>query len=571
MNRASKRPTARVMAIVFAIVPCILGGGFGLYLNWSGTVWLSDTRGVWPVVCLGASAAAVLYLVTTVEYDKIVYASAWLLIAWTWLYVPLWLTAPGLPKSWALVGRDRTVHIASDWSPSGADMVWVLSGRTGYRAVRNVEGAFTASAVDVQYRFGKPYLATRGANEDLFEPVVSAVTAALATESKGSRSSRSALFETGQVQDRFVAGICRAIVQGDGACPLKLTLTPQRAATTFGGVWSKQFMEAEAIEERHLPTLVQLLTLENSRLVERDRVFTLFLELAGTAGDLSKVARKPRMLDDHQFDELIRRILLAPDAGDEALGLAADVTRLKQGQRDALRTKAFREASIALIAKYPGAGRISDDELMGLATRMRAAFSANPQVAVSALEVFGARLTREVQSDAVAAIVNGRVSHAIAALRHLNFSNELRKVLLKKVIADAGLKDLEASLSRERLEDIFMSAELRPLITSVLARSSSKDWLEYAVKVLPMRAMTAEERKQLVEEVMFTSPKAALEFVSENRQHLEPADVNAVTSDYVRTITRDLCLHLTHRNTNRQTDYFSDAQIAIFAQCAQGK
>ena len=559
------------MAIVFAIVPCVLGGGIGLYLNWNGTIWLSDTGGVWPVVCLGASVAALLYLAITADYDKTLYFSAWLLITWTWLYVPLWLTAPGIPRSWAIVGKDGTVHVAGEWASSGADVVWVLSGRMGTRVVRNVEGAFTASAVDVQYRFGKPYLATRGADEDLSAPVVGAVTAALATESKRSRSSRSAFFETRRAQDRFLADICRTVVKGDIACPLKLTLTPQRTATTFGGVWSKQFTEAEAIDERHLPTLLQLLTLDNSRLVERERVFALFLELAETATDLSIVARKHRKLDDHQFDELIRRILLAPDAGNEAVGLAADVTRLKQEQREALRAKAFREASVAVIVKHSGAGRISDAELMGLATRMHAAFESNPEIAVSALEVFGARLPREVQSEAVAAIVKARASYAIAALRHLNFSNELRKVLLKKVVADADLKDLEASLSRERPEDIFMSAELRPLIASVLARSSSKEWLEFAVKVLPMRAMTAEQRKQLVEEVMFTSPKAALEFVSENRQHLDPADVKAVTSDYVNTIARDMCLHLTHRNTNRQTDYFSDAQIAIFARCAQGR
>ena len=70
------------MAIVFAIVPCVLGGGLGLYLNWNGTVWLSDTR-VWPVFCLGASIAATLYLATTVEYDRVVYGSAWLLITFT--------------------------------------------------------------------------------------------------------------------------------------------------------------------------------------------------------------------------------------------------------------------------------------------------------------------------------------------------------------------------------------------------------------------------------------------------------------------------------------------------------
>lgn len=557
------------MAIVFAIIPCVLGGSLGLYLNWNGTIWLSDTRGVWPVVCLCTSIAAILYLAVTADYDKVVYVCAWLLITWTWLYVPLWLTAPGIPRAWAVVGKDGTVHIAGEWAPSGADIVWVLSGQTGNRVVRNVEGAFTASAVDVQYRFSKPYLATRGADEDLSVAVVGAVGAALAAESKRSRSSRSALFETREVQDRFVTGICRTVVQGDSACPLELKLRPQDAATTFGGVWSKQFTEAEAIEERNLPTLVQLLTQDNSRLAERDRVFALFLELAETAGDLAKVARKPGMLDDHQFDELIRRILLAPDAGSEALVLAADVARLRQEQREALRAKAFREASVALIIKQSRAGRISDDEVIGLAQRMRAAFEANPEVAVSALEVFGTRLPREVQGEAVAAITKGRASHAIAALRHLNFSSELRKPLLNKVIAEASLKDLDPSLSRDKLEDIFTPAELRPLIASAVARISSKDWLEFAVKVLPMRAMTSEERKRLVDEVMFTSPKAALEFVSENRQHLDPADVNAVTSDYARTIARDMCLHLTHRNANRKTDYFSDAQIAIFARCAQ--
>src|SRR4249920_3519337 len=151
------------MAIVFAIIPCVLGGGLGLYLNWNGTIWLSDTRGVWPVVCLGASVAAILYLATTVDYDKVLYVCAWLLITWTWLYVPLWLAAPGIPKTWAIVGKNGTVHVAGEWAPSGTTIVWVLSGRTGSRIVRNVEGAFTASAVDVRYRFGKPYLATRSA------------------------------------------------------------------------------------------------------------------------------------------------------------------------------------------------------------------------------------------------------------------------------------------------------------------------------------------------------------------------------------------------------------------------
>jgi hypothetical protein len=44
-----------------------------------------------------------------------------------------------------------------------------------------------------------------------------------------------------------------------------------------------------------------VLTQDNSRLVGRDVVFALFMELAGTASELSKVARKSRMLNEYQF------------------------------------------------------------------------------------------------------------------------------------------------------------------------------------------------------------------------------------------------------------------------------
>ena len=33
----------------------------------------------------------------------------------------------------------------------------------------------------------------------------------------------------------------------------------------------------------------------------------------------------------------------------------------------------------------------------------------------------------------------------------------------------------------------------------------------------------------------------------------------------------DFCLHLSHRNKNRKTDYFSEAQLQIFRDCAQSK
>jgi hypothetical protein len=371
----------------------------------------------------------------------------------------------------------------------------------------------------------------------------------------------------------LVSNICRAVVQGNIACPLKLTLTPQTTATVLGGVWSKHYTAQEAIDEKHLPALVQLLTQDNSRLAERDAVYALFMDLADTAGELVKVARKSRILTEHQFNELVRRILVTPNSGDEIVSIIVDMNRLDQEQRQLLRAKAFREASVALIIKYVGPLRVSDAQIAQLAARMRAAFELNPDVAVSALDVFGDRLPRETQDDAVRAIVNARASYALAALRHLNFSSSLREALLQKVIADANVSDLGAAkLSQENLEDIFAPAELRPLIASVIRKSgSSKEWLDFAARVLPIRAMTTPERKTLVNELMFASTKAALEFVSENRQYLEAADVSEVTHDYTRTIARDMCLHLTHRNTNRKAEYFSEAQLQIFRECARGK
>jgi len=115
-------------------------------------------------------------------------------------------------------------------------------------------------------------------------------------------------------------------------------------------------------------------------------------------------------------------------------------------------------------------------------------------------------------------------------------------------------------------------SELRPLVASVIKKcGSSKEWLNFAVRVLPIRMMTVGERKTLVNELMFSSTKSALEFVSENRQYLEAADVSEVTHDYTKTIAPDMCLHLTHRNASRGIDYFSEAQLQIFRECARAK
>ena len=148
-------------------------------------------------------------------------------------------------------------------------------------------GTVTANAVDVKYRFAEPYIATQSDEEDMSKLLITPVRAALAIEAGKPRSSRIALFEIRQVHDRLLNNICRAVVGGDIACPLKLSLSPQSAATTLGGTWSKYYTEQEAIDEKHLATLAQLLTQDNSRLVERDLVYALFMQLADTAGTLS--------------------------------------------------------------------------------------------------------------------------------------------------------------------------------------------------------------------------------------------------------------------------------------------
>jgi hypothetical protein len=468
------------------------------------------------------------------------------------------------------VSKDGRVFIASESARQPGNKVFLLTGRGGNRIVRNVVGTATVNSVDMKYRFAEPYIARRSDEEDASKPLIGAVNAALAVESTKSRSSRIALFEAREALDQFIESICRTVEPTGSGCPLKLTLTPQIAARSVGGVWSKHYTEQEAIQEKHMPTLVQLLTQDNSPLGARDVVFALFMDLARTTADMVKVARRSRMLDEAQFDELIRRVLVAPDGGDDALSIVVDVNRLNQGQRLALRAKVFREASIELIVRHVVPLRICDAEIQQLAARMRSAFDLNPGVAVSALEVFGERLPRETQDDAVRAIANTRASYALAALRRLNFSSSLRETLLQKVIADAGIDDLRAAkLSRENLEDVLTPAEVRPFIASAVGKSASKEWLDFTVRELPIRAMTIRERKTIVNELMFASTKAALEFVSENRQYLEAAEVSEVTQDYTRTIERDMCLHLTHRNASRGLEYFSEAQLQIFRECAQ--
>src|SRR4051812_31239456 len=86
MESSSTRHNAIVKLMVFGIVPCILGVGIGQYLRWSGTIWLTDAGGFWPIACLAASLATFIKLAVTSDRDRTLYVAAWLTIVWTWLY-----------------------------------------------------------------------------------------------------------------------------------------------------------------------------------------------------------------------------------------------------------------------------------------------------------------------------------------------------------------------------------------------------------------------------------------------------------------------------------------------------
>src|SRR5262245_22553499 len=76
---------AIVTAMVFGVVPCILGAGIAQYLRWSGIVWLSDAGPFWPVVCLGTSVVLLTSLFASSSNDRITRVCGWVMITWTWL------------------------------------------------------------------------------------------------------------------------------------------------------------------------------------------------------------------------------------------------------------------------------------------------------------------------------------------------------------------------------------------------------------------------------------------------------------------------------------------------------
>ena len=573
MKYWSKLQNTKSAAVLFGLLPCVLGLGAARYVRWTDTVWLTTAGGFWPIVLLSVSGAILVKLMFSPFKDRTSSVTAWLILAWTWFHVPLWATAREVPYAAAVVGGDGRVHIVSEVTRDPTLRVWFLTEHFGTRIVHNIVGKVIASSLELEYRYSEPYIATRRDNEDLSKPLTRAAGAILQEEAALPRGSRIALLEKRAVQDRVLEKICHATIGNRVSCPVRMRLSPQSEATALGGTWSAYYTEKEAIEERHLPTLLRLLTQPDSPLVRRNEVFALLLEIAGDVMPLSQVAQQSHLLNDDQFDKLIGRILATPGCGNEAVAIVSKSNRLASEQRFALRAKALGDASIATLLAQAAPLRISDLDIAQLAPRMRPAFATDPNVAVRALEVFGERLPPDIQRDAVTEIIKAKPSYALAALQHVNFSVELRRDLMSKVLADASHDDFsKVGLSKEKLLGMLTPLEMRALIAMAVRRSeTSGEWLDFALNLLPIGAMTSGEQKSLLTEVLFKSPKAALEFVSENRRYLEPAEVNEVTRDYTRTITTDLCLHLSHRNKNRKMEYFSETQLQIFRDCAETK
>src|SRR5262245_42291289 len=128
MESSSTRRKAISKVVLFGIVPCILGAGIGQYLRWSGTIWLTDAGGFWPVVSLGVAIAAFIKIVITPVRDRSLHVWGWLVITSTWFYFPFWLAAVELPQSSAVVGKDGRVFIASDAARQPSSKVFLLGG-----------------------------------------------------------------------------------------------------------------------------------------------------------------------------------------------------------------------------------------------------------------------------------------------------------------------------------------------------------------------------------------------------------------------------------------------------------
>lgn len=571
---------------VLGVLPCFLGLGVAAYLTLAGVVWLSDTSGIWPIACVIVSIWLVLAIrqsigeatgarrasIFTVAWLSIYALGIFAFVVWSSLYVSLWLRATKIPNTTAVVSGG-VVYRVSDTFPMGSGPVLLMTGTGGKTFVHNVEGRVVTLSMEARYKFDTPFIATRAHDEDLSAIITDALNTHLAPLTKQTRTRRLRLLTVPGELEQITKMVCLAIVRGAAGCPLSMKLTPASDSTARSQVWSTEYTDAEAIAEKHLPSLIQLMSRDALGPAEFDIAYKLVLAGAMRSEQLGMLAKTSRTIKAHQFDELIDRILAAEDGGNEAGNVLIATNRLRPEQRQRLRDKVLDAANIAFIVKQAAKLRLTDADVARLSPRLQAAAARSAELAVSIVDIFGERLPIEVQDSAVDAIVHADVSFVFDALRTLNFSSALRERLVNKILSgtSAGGKAFP-NLSKEQLEASLTPREVEALTTALVPISSiSNNQLDFVVRTLPVHAMTPAQQRTVVDELMFVGTKAALEFVSVNHKHMDRAIVTEVTRDYVKTIDREFCLHLTHRNTSRRMDFFSPEQVRIFQDCAQAR
>src|SRR5262245_4587537 len=225
MESSTIRRKPLVTATVFGVIPCILGVGIAQYLRWRGTVWLTSAGAFWPIVCFVTSIVVLISLAISSSKDRTARVWGWLILTWTWLYFPLWLTAREIPQSSAVVTSDGRVSVAGEWARQPSDRVWLLTGRAADKLVRNVTGTATVNAAELQYRLSVPYISGRHNGEVLSVGVICAVTHILAVAATKPRSGWIVLFYKREAHEQLLVRICRTIALNEARCPLKLSVT----------------------------------------------------------------------------------------------------------------------------------------------------------------------------------------------------------------------------------------------------------------------------------------------------------------------------------------------------------
>jgi hypothetical protein len=199
MRHWLKLQDAKSRAVVFGLLPCALGLGAVRYLHWTDTVWLTTAGSFWPIILSSISCAILIKLIFSPFEDRTVSLAAWLTVVLTWFLVPLAATAREVPYAAAVVGGDGRVHIVSEATREPALRVWFLTDHAGTRIVHNVVGKVITNSLELDYRYAEPYIAARGDNEDLSEPLKRAASAILREQAalpahRKSASSRIARF-----------------------------------------------------------------------------------------------------------------------------------------------------------------------------------------------------------------------------------------------------------------------------------------------------------------------------------------------------------------------------------------